>query len=61
MLVGAVVAVLIVWVVGAAVTTYDLQQMAFLAPIGVLVVGATVGVVLLWVKIVLQAVRARRS
>jgi hypothetical protein len=60
-LVGAVVAVLLVWVVGAAVTTYDLQQMAFLAPIAVLVVGATVGIVLLWVKIVLQAVRARRS
>jgi uncharacterized membrane protein len=60
-LVGAVVAVLLVWVVGAAVTTYDLGQMAFLAPIAVLVVGATIGVVLLWVKIVLQAVRTRRS
>lgn len=61
MRVGAVVVVLIVWVVGAAVTTYDLQQMAFLAPIAVLVVGATVGIVLLWVKIVLQALRTRRS
>ncbi len=39
MLVGAVVAVLLVWLVGAAVTTYDLGQMAFLAPIAVLVVG----------------------
>jgi uncharacterized membrane protein len=60
-LAGAVVAVLVVWLVGAAVTTYDLGQMAFLAPIAVLVVGATVGIVLLWVKIVLQALRARRS
>lgn len=58
---GAVVAVLAVWLVGAAVTRYDLTQMAYLAPIGVVVVGATVGVVLLWVKVVLHAVRARRG
>lgn len=58
---GVIVAVLLVWLVGAAVTKYDLEQMAYLAPIAVVVVGATIGVVLLWTKIVLQALRARRD
>jgi hypothetical protein len=35
--------------------------MAYYAPIAVVVVGATVGLVLLWVKIVLDALRGRRS
>ena len=35
----------------AGVTKYSLEQMAFFAPIAVVVVGATVGLVLLWVKI----------
>jgi hypothetical protein len=60
-LLGAAVAVVLIWLVGAAVTTYDLEQMAYLAPIAVVVVGATIGVVLLWVKIVSVALRARRS
>lgn len=59
-LAGVAVAVVVIWLVGAAVTRFDLQQMAFLAPIAVVVVGATIGIVLLWVKIVLQAVRARK-
>lgn len=59
-LVGAVIGVLLVWIVGAAVTKYDLQQMAFLAPIAVVVLGATAAVVLLWTKIVAQAIRSRR-
>jgi len=46
------IAVLVIWVVGAAVTKYSLEQMAFLAPIAVVVVGATVGVVMLWVKVI---------
>lgn len=58
---GVIVAVLLVWLVGAAVTKYDLEQMAYLAPVAVVVVGLTVGVVLLWTKIVLHAVRARRT
>lgn len=57
---GVTVAVLLVWLVGAAVTRYSLEQMALLAPIAVLVVGATIGIVLLWVKIVAGAVRERR-
>jgi hypothetical protein len=53
--------VLAVWLVGAAVTKYSLEQMAFVAPIAVVVVGATVALVLLWVKIVLDSLRRRRE
>jgi hypothetical protein len=53
--------VLTVWLVGAAVTKYSLGEMAFYAPIAVLVVGATIGLVLLWVKIVLDSLRRRRQ
>jgi uncharacterized membrane protein len=60
-LVGVVVAVLAIWLVGAAVTKYSLEQMAFFAPLAVCVIGATVAVVLLWVKVVLQLRRERRE
>ena len=53
--------VLAVWLVGAAVTKYSLEQMAFYTPIAILVLGATVGLVLLWVKVVLESLRARRE
>jgi hypothetical protein len=56
-----VVVVLAIWLVGAAVTKYSLEEMAFYTPVAVVVVGATVGLVLLWVKIVLESVRARRA
>jgi hypothetical protein len=55
------VAVLAVWLVGAAVTKYSLEQMAYVTPIAVVVVGATIGLVLLWVKIVLDSLRRRRQ
>jgi hypothetical protein len=55
------VVVLLVWLVGAAVTKYSLEQMAYVTPIAVVVLGATVGIVLLWVKIVLDSVRRRRG
>jgi uncharacterized membrane protein len=55
------VVVLAVWLVGAAVTKYSLEQMAYYTPIAVLVLGATVGLVLLWVKIVLDSIRRRRE
>jgi uncharacterized membrane protein len=58
---AVVAAVIVIWLVGAAVTRYTLEQMALLAPIAVCVVGATAGVVLLWVKIILQARRERRE
>jgi uncharacterized membrane protein YfcA len=59
--VAMTVAVLVIWLVGAWVTKYSLEQMAFLAPVAVLVVGATVGLVLLWVKVVTDSVRRRRE
>jgi hypothetical protein len=55
------VAVLVIWLVGTWVTKYSLEQMAFLAPVAVLVIGATVGLVLLWVKVVTDSVRRRRE
>jgi uncharacterized membrane protein len=61
LLTGMVVAVLAIWLGGAAVTRYTLEQMAFFAPIAVCVLGATAAVVLLWVKIILQARRERRE
>ena len=55
------VVVIAIWLVGAAVTTYTLEQMAFVTPIAVVVVGATVGIVLLWVKVVTDSLRRRRA
>lgn len=55
-----VVVVLAIWLVGAAVTRYTLAEMAYVTPIAVVVVGATAALVLLWVKIVVDSVRARR-
>jgi hypothetical protein len=59
--IGVVAAVLAIWLVGAAVTKYSLEQMAYFAPLAVCVIGATVAVVMLWVKIVLQLRRERRE
>ena len=55
------VVVLAIWLVGAAVTKYSLEQMAFVTPIAVVVVGATIGIVLLWVKVVTDSLRKRRE
>ena len=61
LVVGTIVAVLAIWLVGAAVTRYSVEQMAYFAPIAVCVVGATAGVIMLWVKIVRQTRRERRE
>ena len=55
------VVVLAIWLVGAAVTRYSLEEMAYFAPIAVLVVGATIGLVLVWVKVVRDSLRQRRE
>ena len=55
------VVVLAIWLVGTAVTRYSLEQMAFVTPIAVVVVGATVGIILLWVKVVTDSLRRRRE
>ena len=60
-LAGAIVAVLAIWLVGAAITKYSLEQMAFFAPIAVCVLGATAAVIMLWVKVILQVRRERRE
>jgi hypothetical protein len=59
----AAMAVLVVaiWLVGAAVTRYSLERMAYYTPIAVIVVGATVGLVVLWVKVITDSIRRRRS
>ena len=61
LVVGTIAAVLAIWLVGAAVTRYSVEQMAYFAPIAVCVVGATIAVVMLWVKIVMQVRRERRE
>ena len=61
LVVGTILAVLAIWLVGAAVTRYSVEQMAYFAPIAVCVVGATIAVVMLWVKIVMQVRRERRE
>jgi hypothetical protein len=53
--------VMLIWLVGAAVTKYSLEQMAFVTPLAVVVVGATIGIVLLWVKVVHDSLRRRRG
>lgn len=55
------VVVLLVWLVGAAVTKYTLEQMAYVTPIAVVVLGATFGLILLWVKIVVDSLRRRHD
>ena len=55
------VAVIVIWLVGAAVTRFSLEQMAYLAPLAVVVVGATAGLVVLWVKVVVDSLRRRRG
>ena len=50
-----------IWLVGAAVTKFSLERMAYYTPIAVVVVGATVGLVLLWVKVVTDSLRRRRG
>jgi hypothetical protein len=55
------VAVLAIWLVGAAVTRFSLEQMAYFAPAAVVVVGATIAVVVLWVKVVVDSLRRRRG
>jgi hypothetical protein len=59
----AIMAVIVVaiWLLGTWITKYSLEQMAFFAPLAIIVVGATVGLVLLWVKVGSDSLRRRRS
>jgi uncharacterized membrane protein YiaA len=51
--------VLAVWLVGTWVTKFSLSEMAVYTPIAMLAIGAFVGVILLWVKIVRDSLRRR--
>ena len=45
-------AVIVICLVGSVVTKFSLEQMVLLAPVAVVVAGASIGIVMLWVKIV---------
>ena len=51
--------VLLVWLVGTWVTKFSYSEMAVFTPVAVLAIGAFVGVILLWVKIVRESMRRR--
>ncbi len=53
--------VLAIWLLGTWVTKFSLGEMAIYTPIAVLALGAFAGIVLLWVKIVTESVRRRRT
>lgn len=55
-----IVLVLVVWLVGTWVTKFSLSEMAVYTPIAMLALGAFAGVILLWVKIVLDSRRGVR-
>jgi len=56
-----VAVVLVIWLGGTWLTKYSLGEMAILTPIAVLALGALAAVIMLWVKVVRDSVRRRRS
>jgi hypothetical protein len=52
--------VLAIWLLGAWVTKFSLEEMAIYTPVAVAAVGALAGVILLWVKIVRESLRGKR-
>jgi uncharacterized membrane protein len=56
-----IVVVLAIWLVGTWVTKFTLEEMAIFTPIAVAAVGALAGVILLWVKVVRDSLRRRRT
>ena len=56
-----VAVVLAIWLVGTWITKYTLEEMAILTPIAVLAIGALAAVIMLWVKVVRESVRRRRT
>ena len=51
--------VLAVWLIGTWVTKFTLSEMAVFTPVASLALGALVGVIMLWVKIVRESLRGR--
>jgi hypothetical protein len=56
-----ILVVLAIWLVGAWVTKFSLQEMAIYTPVAVAALGALAGVILLWVKIIRESLRGRRG
>jgi hypothetical protein len=54
-----ILVVLAVWLLGTWVTKYSLSEMAVYTPIAIAALGLLAGVILLWVKIVREAVMRR--
>jgi uncharacterized membrane protein YfcA len=52
--------VVAIWLIGTWVTKYSLEKMAFYAPVAVMVVGATIALPLLWIKIAVDSMRNRK-
>jgi hypothetical protein len=55
------IVVLAIWLVGAWVTKFSLEEMALYTPIAVVALGALAAIILLWVKIVTESLRRRRE
>ena len=55
-----IVVVLVVWLVGTWVTKYSFSEMAVFTPIAVAALGLLAGVILLWVKVIRDSLRATR-
>ncbi|MGZ8717468.1 MAG: hypothetical protein ACXWYO_10195 [Gaiellaceae bacterium] len=53
-------AVVAIWLLGAWVTKFSLEEMAIFTPVAVVALGALAGVIMLWVKIVRESLRSRR-
>ena len=51
-------AVIAICLVGSVVTKFSLAQMVVLAPVAVVVAGASAGIVMLWVKIIRDSRRS---
>ena len=56
-----VLVVLAVWLVGTWVTKFSYSEMAVFTPIAVAALGLLAGVILLWVKVILESIRGRRT
>ena len=54
-------AVLAIWLLGTWITKYSLEEMAVYTPIAVAALGAFIGIILLWVKIVRDSLRGRHG
>ena len=52
MVIPVTLAVVVIVLLGSVVTKFTLEQMVYLAPVAVVVVGATAGLVVFWVKVI---------